>query len=178
MTAEHIPDICQTYDMSFEFGRPRPAAEMRLKCCGTQVLDCKGVYCSAHNAAVPSGIRDSESVGPGQTRIRPGPDTAAATPAGQKRRRLSWHPETAKVVAESAPEASPALSSSLAATGPLSSLSSSPPAPASPSLPALAPSPSSMSPSPPSAAASARAPAVQPVTIPRTNQVEDVHAAC
>ena len=44
---------------------------MRLKCCGTQVLDCKGVYCSAHNAAVPSGIRDSESVGPGQTRIRP-----------------------------------------------------------------------------------------------------------
>jgi hypothetical protein len=45
---------------------------MRLKCCGTQVLDCKGVYCSAQNAAVPSGIRDSESVGPGQTRIRPG----------------------------------------------------------------------------------------------------------
>ena len=158
--------------LPFEFGRPLPAAEMRLKCCGTQVLDCKGVYCSAHNAAVPSGIRDSESVGPGQTRIRPN------TAAGQKRRRLSWHPETAKVVAESAPEASPALSSSLAATGPLSSLSSSPPAPASPSLPALAPSPSSMSPSPPSAAASARAPAVQPVTIPRTNQVEDVHAAC
>ena len=156
----------------FEFGRPLPAAKMRLKCCCTQVLDFKGVYCSAHNAAVPSGIRDSESVGPGQTRIRPN------TAAGQKRRRLSWHPETAKVVAESAPEASPALSSSLAATGPLSSLSSSPPAPASPSLPALAPSPSSMSPSPPSAAAAARAPAVQPVTIPRTNQVEDVHAAC
>ena len=158
--------------LPFEFGRPLPAAEMRLKCCGTQVLECKGVYCSAHNAAVPSGIRDSESVGPGQTRIRPN------TAAGQKRRRLSWHPETAKVGAESAPEASPALSSSLAATGPLSSLSSSPPAPASPSLPALAPSPSSMSPSPPSAAASARVPAVQPVTIPRTNQVEDVHAAC
>jgi hypothetical protein len=154
----------------FEFGRPLPAAEMRLKCCGTQVLDGKGVYCSAHNAAVPSGIRDSESVGPGQTRIRPN------TAAGQKRRRLSWHPETAGVVAESAPEASPALSSSLAAPGTLSSLSSSPPAPASPSLPALAPSPSSMLPSPPSAAASARAPAVQPVTIPRTNQVEDVHA--
>ena len=150
--------------LPFEFGRPLPAAEMRLKCCGTQVLDCKGVYCSAHNAAVPSGIRDSESVGPGQTRIRP--DTAA----GQKRRRLSWHPETAGVVVESAPEASPALSSS--APGTLSSLSSSPPAPASPSLP----SPSSMSPSPPSAAASARAPAVQPVTIPRTNQVEDVQA--
>jgi hypothetical protein len=74
--------------MYFEFGRPRPAAEMRLKCCGTQVLDCKGVYCSAHNAAVPSGIRDSESVGPGRTRIRP--DTAA----GQTRRRLSWHPES------------------------------------------------------------------------------------
>ncbi len=54
---------------------------------GTQVLDCKGVYCSAHNAAVPSGIRDSESVGPGQAQIRP--DMAA----GQTRRRLSWHPE-------------------------------------------------------------------------------------
>ena len=117
----------------FEFGRPLPAAEMRLQCRGgTQVLDCKGVYCSAHNAAVPSGIRDSESVGPGQTRIRPN------TAAGQKRRRLSWHPETAGVVAESAPEASPALSSSLAAPGTLSSLSSSPPAPASPSLPAFA----------------------------------------
>jgi len=49
---------------------------MRLKCCGTQVLDCKGVNCSAHNSGVQSGIRDSESVGPGQTRIRP--DTAAA----------------------------------------------------------------------------------------------------
>jgi hypothetical protein len=53
------------------FGCPLPAAEMRLQCRCTQVLDCKGVYCSAHNAAVPSGIRDSESVGPGQTRIRP-----------------------------------------------------------------------------------------------------------
>ncbi len=41
---------------------------MRLKCCSTQVLDCKGVYCSAHNVAVPSGIRDSESVGPGRIR--------------------------------------------------------------------------------------------------------------
>ena len=91
-------------------------------------------------------------------------------------RQANQRRETAKVVAESAPEASPELSSSLAATGPLSSLSSSPPAPASPSLPALAPSPSSMSPSPPSAAEAARAPAVQPVTIPRTNPVEDVHA--
>jgi hypothetical protein len=72
----------------FEFGRPLLAAEMRLKCCGTQVLNCKGVYCSAHNAAVPSGIRDSESVGPGRTRIRP--DTGA----GQTRWRLSWHPES------------------------------------------------------------------------------------
>ena len=73
----------------FQFGCPLPAAEMRLQCRGTpsQVLDCKGVYCSAHNAAVPSGIRDSESVGPDQTRIRPN------TAAGQKRRRLSWHPE-------------------------------------------------------------------------------------
>ncbi len=74
--------------MSFEFGRPRPAAEMRLKCCGTQVLDYKGVYCSAHNVEVSSGIRDSASVGSGQTRIRP--DTAA----GQTRRLLSWHPES------------------------------------------------------------------------------------
>ncbi len=65
--------------MSFEFGSPLPAAEMRLKCCGTQVLDCKGVYCSAHNAEVPSGIRDSDSVGPGQTRIRPGNRRAAAS---------------------------------------------------------------------------------------------------
>jgi hypothetical protein len=45
---------------------------MRLKCCGTHVLDRKGVYCSAHNAAVPSGIRDSESV------RRTGPDTDKA----------------------------------------------------------------------------------------------------
>jgi hypothetical protein len=74
--------------MSFEFSRPLPAAEMRLKCCSTQGLDCKGVYCSAHNVAVPSGIRESESVGPGLTRIRP--DTAA----GQTRRRLYWHPES------------------------------------------------------------------------------------
>ncbi len=85
----YIPDIFQarelniylTYDrhmtLLFEFGRPLPAAEMRLKCCGTQVLDGKGVYCSAHNAAVPSGIRDSESVGPGQTRIRPGAGAVA-----------------------------------------------------------------------------------------------------
>jgi hypothetical protein len=49
--------------MSFEFGLPLPAAEMRLKCCGTQIFDCKGVYCSAHETAVPLGIRDSESVG-------------------------------------------------------------------------------------------------------------------
>jgi hypothetical protein len=74
--------------MSSEFGRPLPTAEMRLKCCSTQVLDCKGVYCPAHNAAVPSGIRDSESVGPGRTRIRP--DMAA----GQTRLRLSWHLES------------------------------------------------------------------------------------
>jgi hypothetical protein len=75
----------------FEFSSPLPAAEMRLKklkCCGTQVLDCKGVYCLAHNVVVPSGIRDSESVGPDRTRIRP--DTVA----GQTRRLLSWHPES------------------------------------------------------------------------------------
>jgi hypothetical protein len=159
--------------MSFEFGRPLPAAEMRLKCCSTQVLDCKGVYCSAHNVAVPSGIRDSESVGPGRTRRRTrhggGPDMAAAFLAPG-------------VVAESAQEASQASSSSLAAPGPLSSLSSSPPAPASPSQPAPAPSPSSMSLPQYSAealapaAAAARAPAVQLVTIPRTNPVEDVPA--
>jgi hypothetical protein len=41
----------------FEFGRPLPTAEMHLKCCGTQVLDYKGVYCSAHNAVAPSGRR-------------------------------------------------------------------------------------------------------------------------
>ncbi len=134
----YIPNIRQslelniylTYDrhmkLLFEFGRPLPAAEMRLKCCGKQVLDCKGVHCSAHNVAVPSGIRDSESVGPGQTRIRP--DTAAS----KKRRRLSSSFLAPGVVAESAPETSPALSSSLAAQGPLSSLSSSPPASASP----------------------------------------------
>ncbi len=68
----------QTYDMSFEFGGlPLPAAEMRLKCCGTQVqvLDCKGVtpavYCSANNAAVPSGILESDSV------AGTGPDTVS-----------------------------------------------------------------------------------------------------
>ncbi len=55
-----------SFDSEFKFGRPLPAAEMCLKCCGTQVF--KGVYCSAHNATVTSGIRDSESVGPGQTR--------------------------------------------------------------------------------------------------------------
>ena len=71
--------------LPFEFGRPLPAAEMRLKCCGTQVLDCKGVYCSAHNAAVPSGIRDSESVGPGQTRIRPDHRRATAPAPPPKR---------------------------------------------------------------------------------------------
>ncbi len=42
-----------------------------LRHTGFGLHHCKGVYCSAHNAAVPSGIRDSESVGPGQTRIRP-----------------------------------------------------------------------------------------------------------
>jgi hypothetical protein len=52
---------------------------MHLKCCCTQVLDCKGVYCSAYNAAVPLGIRDLESVGPGQTRIRPRNRCAAAS---------------------------------------------------------------------------------------------------
>jgi hypothetical protein len=51
--------------MSFEFGRPLPAAEMRLKCCGTLVLDCKGVYCSAHNAAMPSGIRSRRRISSG-----------------------------------------------------------------------------------------------------------------
>ncbi len=65
MTAEHIYlTYDKHHDMTFlEFGRPLPAAraEMRLKCCSTQFLDCKGVYCSAHNAAVPSGIRDSAS---------------------------------------------------------------------------------------------------------------------
>jgi hypothetical protein len=104
--------------MSFEFGRPLPAAEMRLKCCSTQVLDCKGVYCSAHNAAVPSGpghprlgVRRTGPE-PDEARHCCGPDTAAAFLAPG-------------VVAESAPEASPASSSSLAAPGPLSSLSSS-----------------------------------------------------
>jgi hypothetical protein len=71
--------------LPFEFGRPGPlpAAEMRLplQCSGTLVLDGKGVYCSAHNAAVPTGIRDSESVG------RTGPDTDKARHGG-------W-PETA-----------------------------------------------------------------------------------
>ncbi len=111
---------------------------------------------------------------PGLGVRRTGPDTDKARHGGR--------PETAaaflapRVFAESAPEASPASSSSLAAPGPLSSMSSSPPAPASPSQP---PSPSSMSLSPPSAAAralaAARAPAVKPVTIPRTNPVEDLH---
>jgi len=64
----------------FEFGRPLPAAEIRLKCCGTLVLDGKGVYCSAHNAAVPSSIRGLESVGPDMDKARHGgwPETAAA----------------------------------------------------------------------------------------------------
>ncbi len=103
---------------------------------------------------------------------RTGPDTDKARHGGR--------PDTAAaflapgVFAESAPKASPASSSSLAAPGPLSSLSSSPPAPASPSQPAPAPSPSSKSLYPPSAAA--RAPAVQPVTILGTNPVKDVHA--
>jgi hypothetical protein len=143
---------------------------MRLKCCGTQVLDCKGVYCSAHNAARGgSAIRH-----PGLGVRRTGPDTDKARHGGR--------PDTAAaflapgVFPVLAPEASPALSSSLGAPCPLSSLSSSPPAPASPLQPVPAPSPSSMSPSPPSAAAAARAPAVMLVTIPRTNPVEEVHA--
>ncbi len=152
--------------MSFEFSSPRPAAEMRLKCCGTQILDCKGVYCSANNAAVPLGIKELgvRRTGPDKDKARHGgrPETAAAFLA-------------LGVVAQSAPEASPALSSSLVALGPLSSLSFSPPAPASPSLPALAPSPSLMSQSLPSAAA-VHSQAVQPITIPRTTPVEDVHA--
>jgi hypothetical protein len=109
---------------------------------------------------------------PGLRVRRTGPDTDKARHGGG--------PDTVAnflapgVFAESAQEASPASSSPLAAPGPLLSLSSSLQVPASPSQPAPAPLPSLMSPSPPSAAASA--PAVQQITIPRINPVEDVHA--
>ena len=54
--------LCLSYDLLL-FSRRRqalrPAAESRLKCSGTQSLDCKGVYCASAslNASVPLGSR-------------------------------------------------------------------------------------------------------------------------
>ncbi len=81
--------------MSFDFGRPRSAAAMRLKCCCTQVwFWIARVFIAQHtNVAVLSGIRDSGSVGPDRIRIRPNTAAAFLAPG---------------VFAESAPEASPA----------------------------------------------------------------------
>ena len=76
-TYRHIPVICHqkcrdiwmiydslflSYVLLLESRRRqalRPAAESRLKCSGTQSLDCKGVYCASAslNASVPLGSR-------------------------------------------------------------------------------------------------------------------------
>ena len=54
--------LCLSYDLLLLSRRRqalRPAAESRLKCSGTQSLDCKGVYCASAslNASVPLGSR-------------------------------------------------------------------------------------------------------------------------
>ncbi len=77
----NIPDIWQVWQLNntwymtdiwhvFWIWLPTARGRNALEMLWQTGLDCKGVYCSAHNAAVPLGIRDSDSVGPGQTRIR------------------------------------------------------------------------------------------------------------
>ena len=79
--------LCLSYDLLLLSRRRqalRPAAESRLKCSGTQSLDCKGVYCASAslNASVPLGSRHGVA-GPARTPVDAGGNS-------RHRRRRQW----------------------------------------------------------------------------------------
>ena len=72
----YVCRIIDSYDLLLESRRRqalRPAAESRLKCSGTQSLDCKGVYCASAslNASVPLDSRHGVA-GPASTPVDAG----------------------------------------------------------------------------------------------------------